>query len=90
MRGGWRCWGRGRRGGQTSAARHTTATAALAAGLPVTEVSAMLGHANSTTTLKVYAHPTAGGGAKVAAALDGWLRSATEDADPGQDPPEGA
>jgi integrase len=59
------------------AARHSTATAALAAGMPVTEVSAMLGHSNSATTLKVYAHATADGGAKVAAALDEWLRSAS-------------
>jgi len=60
------------------AARHSTATAVLAAGLPVTEVSAMLGHANSATTLKVYAHATADGGAKVAAAIDGRLRSGQE------------
>ena len=64
------------------AARHSTATAALAAGMPVTEVSAMLGHSNSATTLKVYAHATGDGGAKVAAAIDRWLQSASGDAGP--------
>ena len=64
----------------SSPARHTAATAALAAGLPVTEGSAMLGHSNSATTLRVYAHVTADGGAKLAAALDSWLRSVPGDA----------
>lgn len=64
------------------AARHSTATAALAAGLPVTEVAAMLGHSNSATTLRVYAHATPDGGAKVAAAIDRWLRPRPRDAGP--------
>ena len=42
----------------------------------------MLGHSNSATTLKVYAHATGDGGAKVAAAIDRWLQSASGDAGP--------
>jgi hypothetical protein len=58
------------------------ATAALAAGLPVTEVAAVLGHSNWATTLRVYAQATPEGGAKVAAAMDRWLRPAPGDAAP--------
>ena len=37
-------------------ARHTCATASLAAGEPVKVVQEMLGHASPTITLGVYAH----------------------------------
>jgi integrase len=36
--------------------RHTFASLALAVGVPVTEVSAMLGHANAAITMALYAH----------------------------------
>ena len=36
--------------------RHTFATRALAAGVPVPTLSKLLGHADSTVTMKVYAH----------------------------------
>jgi len=37
-------------------ARHSYATASLAAGVPVKVLSARLGHAHITTTLAIYAH----------------------------------
>jgi len=37
-------------------ARHTFASIALGQGVPVTEVSAMLGHANAAITMALYAH----------------------------------
>lgn len=36
--------------------RHFVATRMLAAGVPVTTVAGRLGHANTSTTLNVYAH----------------------------------
>jgi integrase len=42
--------------------RHTFASHLLAAGAPITYVSAQLGHASSTTTLKWYAHWMPSGG----------------------------
>jgi integrase len=36
--------------------RHTAATLMLRDGLPVHEVSAILGHAQTSTTLNVYSH----------------------------------
>ncbi|MBQ8918757.1 MAG: site-specific integrase [Acidaminococcaceae bacterium] len=40
--------------------RHTFATAALAKGIPVLEVSRILGHASATTTLNMYGHSMPG------------------------------
>ena len=40
--------------------RHTFATAALAKGVPVLEVSRILGHSNATTTLNMYGHSMPG------------------------------
>ena len=40
--------------------RHTFATAALAKGIPVLEVSRILGHSNATTTLNMYGHSMPG------------------------------
>lgn len=40
--------------------RHTFATAALAKGIPILEVSRILGHADATTTLKMYGHAIPG------------------------------
>jgi integrase len=36
--------------------RHTAATLAIARGVPIKAVSEMLGHADITTTLRIYAH----------------------------------
>jgi len=40
--------------------RHTFATAALAKGIPVLEISRILGHSNATTTLNMYGHSMPG------------------------------
>ncbi|MBQ9320618.1 MAG: site-specific integrase [Acidaminococcaceae bacterium] len=40
--------------------RHTFATTALAKGIPVLEVSRILGHSNATTTLNMYGHAMPG------------------------------
>lgn len=40
--------------------RHTFATAALARGVPILEVSRILGHADATTTLNMYGHAIPG------------------------------
>ena len=40
--------------------RHTFATAALAKGIPILEVSRILGHSNANTTLKMYGHAMPG------------------------------
>ena len=47
--------------------RHTHASLLLAAGEPITNVSARLGHRNAATTLRIYAH-----------ALEGSERSASD------------
>ena len=49
--------------------RHTYASLALKAGIPVTTVSASLGHNNTTTTLNVYAHHIASSENSVARAI---------------------
>jgi len=53
--------------------RHTAATLLLGAGVPVTDVSAMLGHASAAITLRVYAHVIPGGQERTAAAMDAAL-----------------
>jgi integrase len=50
--------------------RHTAATLALSAGVPVVDVSEMLGHSSAAVTLNVYAHVVAEGPRRVADALD--------------------
>jgi integrase len=42
-------------------------------GLPVREVSAVLGHAETSTTLNVYSHLLPGGNDRAAAAMDRLL-----------------
>ena len=58
--------------------RHWQATQLLDAGVPVPTVAARLGHADGTTTMKIYAHRTARGDEQaadvVAAALDPTAR----------------
>jgi integrase len=50
--------------------RHTAATLMLRDGLPVHEVSAVLGHSQTSTTLNVYSHVLLGGNARAAAAME--------------------
>ncbi len=58
--------------------RHTFATWQLAAGTPLQEVSAMLGHSNEAITLRVYAHVLPGRGAESAAAYAESIRKAAD------------
>lgn len=53
--------------------RHTVASLLLSRGVPVTDVSAMLGHANAAITMSVYAHVLPGGRERTAAAVDAAL-----------------
>lgn len=53
--------------------RHTAATLMLRDGLPVHEVSAVLGHSQTSTTLNVYAHVLPGAHVRAAAAMDRLL-----------------
>jgi integrase len=53
--------------------RHTVATLLLSRGVPVTDVSAMLGHANAAITMGVYAHVLPGGRERTALAVDAAL-----------------
>ena len=53
--------------------RHTAATLMLRVGLPVHEVSAVLGHSLTSTTLNVYSHVLPGGNDRAAAAMDRLL-----------------
>ena len=48
--------------------RHTTATLLLESGIPVNNVSELLGHASSVVTSSIYAHATKTGMARVMAA----------------------
>jgi len=50
--------------------RHTAATLALAAGVPVRDVSDSLGHASPSITLDIYGHAVPEGSRRVADALD--------------------
>lgn len=53
--------------------RHTAATMLLGMGVPVHEVSAMLGHSKSSVTLDVYAHAIPGVGAEAGTRLTALL-----------------
>jgi integrase len=55
--------------------RHLHATQLLAAGVPVSTVSGRLGHANSSTTLNVYAHFLAASDRRAADVIGGLLRA---------------
>jgi integrase len=48
--------------------RHTTATLLLESGIPINNVSELLGHASSVVTSRIYAHATKTGMARVRAA----------------------
>ena len=52
------------------ALRHAHATALLAAGEPVADVAARLGHADTSLTMRVYAHALPDRGKAIAARLD--------------------
>lgn len=53
--------------------RHTCATVLLGEGVPVSAVSALLGHADQATTLSIYAHALPGVESLAASALNEWL-----------------
>ena len=53
--------------------RHTCASLALAAGVPVTDVSVMLGHRNAAITMSIYAHAIPDSGDKAAVTMDAIL-----------------
>lgn len=55
------------------ATRHTAASLTLAAGVPVATVSAMLGHANPSITMRLYAHAIPGTQQQAADAMDALL-----------------
>jgi len=62
--------------------RHMHASLLLDEGVPITAVSARLGHANPQVTLKVYAHSLAGQDLQAARAIGDVLRSSAEDDNP--------
>lgn len=53
--------------------RHTNATLQIAGGVPITAVADRLGHANPTTTGRIYAHAIQSANAAAAAILDDML-----------------
>ena len=55
--------------------RHIAASLALSQGMPVPVVSEMLGHANPSITLRIYAHAVPGAQRQVADAMDSLLAS---------------
>jgi integrase len=56
--------------------RHGAASMLLAAGIPVPEVSARMGHASPAVTMEIYAHVLNGAGAQSANAIDALLELA--------------
>lgn len=56
--------------------RHTAASLMLARGVPITTVAAILGHANTSTTLSLYAHAIKGSEQAGADAMDDILKGA--------------
>ena len=57
------------------ALRHIAGSLALGEGVPVTVVSEMLGHANVSITLRIYAHAIPGAQREAAQALQNLLAS---------------
>jgi integrase len=53
--------------------RHAAATLMIRDGLPITEVAAILGHAQTSTTLNVYAHVLPGANQRAAEAMERLL-----------------
>jgi len=53
--------------------RHWYATTALEGGVPLSSVSAQLGHAQTSTTANIYAHATDAGRDRAAATVEGAL-----------------
>lgn len=56
--------------------RHTAASLMLDQGLPITTVAAVLGHANTSTTLSLYAHAIKGSEQAAAVMMEGILQGA--------------
>ena len=59
--------------------RHTAASQLLARGVPITTVSARLGHSKPTTTLAIYSHAMEGGQDLASKAIGELLKSASND-----------
>ena len=55
--------------------RHTNATLLINSGIPITTISARLGHANPSTTTKIYTHAIKSADAAAADALDNIFTS---------------
>ncbi|MFM9105777.1 MAG: tyrosine-type recombinase/integrase, partial [Chloroflexota bacterium] len=53
--------------------RHAAATLMIRDGLPITEVAAILGHSQTSTTLNVYAHVLPGANQRAADAMERLL-----------------
>lgn len=59
--------------------RHTNATLMINSGIPITTISARLGHANPSTTAKIYTHAIQSADAAAAEALDNVLHRKASD-----------
>lgn len=61
----------------THTLRHTHGSQLLAAGVPITDVAARLGHSSAATTARIYSHSLAGADAKAAEAWEKFQKADT-------------
>ncbi|MGD1098450.1 MAG: site-specific integrase [Bryobacteraceae bacterium] len=78
------------RGVSLHSLRHTYASILIKQGVPITTISAMLGHTDPATTMRIYAHMLPGGESEAAEAFAGWKtkKSKTAKTAPRQHPRE--
>ena len=62
--------------------RHSAASWLIAQGVPITDVSQMLGHADPSITLRIYAHALPNSQDRVAAALAALLQQQPQASSP--------